>query len=401
MTRLAPGVVFVACLVGAAACTTPDYAWVYVLAVLLASSAAKRTTHEGMSVAAPPPPPPRSLAAAIQLPRTNRLVAFAHSDTVGKITNAVETGGGFSVKVDREQFSTVVGPPSDRVLRKNDVAIFITIGDNAQTSGAVSLFLAKCNAILEDGGEERRVELALRDRKNGNGRTLVGTYGTDTLEVAFDDTLTPRTYYLVRANGKLLVGVSEPLTSTAHENETDTTAAVVNQSTQPCQLNSTGAKIGTILSVALYEGDVSAVKGDVLRALARHALGGNELYSELRGQLDRQRELSAAMRRPRFSGPAVAHVDWSSFDPAAATSECRASIKASCEADATQRGCECWDETNDAYATRACKMIRELYAPEPEKRAPPPPPPPRTLPALPATHAARPPSLLRWLFPSV
>jgi hypothetical protein len=371
MGGIASQTAFVGFLVGAAAVITPDYAWAYVLAALVATTGARHRTQtrEGMA--------PASVAtgsndveSAIRLPRTNRLVAFAYSNGDGKIANSprVPASGAFAVKADRELFSTVVGPRSDTVLRKSDVAIFVTVGDNAQRAGEVSLFLAKCNAVLEDGGAERRVEMALRDRKSGAGRVLVGTYGSDALEVVFEDTVTARTYYMIRANGKLTVGVAEPFTSAGHENETDTTAVVVNQSTQPCQINGTGAKIGTVLNVAVYEGDVAAVKGDILRSLARHALESNELYGELRGQLDKQREITEAMKRPRFAGADVARscakVDWPSFDPASVGAECRRAIEASCKADAAQKGCECWDAENGAHATRECKLMRELYAPE-------------------------------------
>jgi hypothetical protein len=356
-----------------------------------------------------------SVEDSIQLPRTNALVAFAYSSGGGKLTNSprVAAGRAFAIKAERELFSVVAGPRSDTVLAKSDVAIFVTIGDNAQRAGAVSLFLAKCNAVLEDGGAERRVELALRDRKSGAGRVLEGTYGSDAIDVVFEDMVTARTYYMIRANGKLTVGVVEPLTSAAYENETETTGAVVNQSTQPCLINGAGAKIGTVLSVAVYGGDVYAVKRDILRALARHALEGNELFGELRGKLERQREATDAMRRPRFAGGEVAracaNVEWPSFDPATAGSECRRAIVGSCKADSAQRGCECWDAEKEAYATRECGIVRELYAPDgargagPTERGTVKGEPVREETVLPgperAVSAARPPSWLAWIFP--
>jgi hypothetical protein len=414
MGGVAPQTVFVACLLGAATVLTPDYAWAYVLAALVAATGTRYRTHtrEGMAPADDGPDgEDRSVESAIRLPRTNMLIVFAHTNNAGKITNSPRfaAGGAFAVKADRELFSTVVGPRSDTVLRKSDVAIFVTIGDNAQRAGDVSLFLAKCNAVLEDGGAEQRVEMALRDRKSGSGRVLVGTYGSDTLDVVFEDTVTARTYYMIRANGKLTVGVSEPFTSTAHENETDTTAVVVNQSTQPCQINGTGAKIGTVLNVAVYEGDVSAVNGDILRSLARHALESNELYGELRGQLDKQREITDAMKRPRFGGEdvarACANVEWPSFDPPTAGAECRRAIDASCKTDAAQRGCECWDAQSEVFATRECMLLRELYAPKKARVVEPAPGGERNVqiergmrPVTVAGNGVKPPGWLAWLF---
>ena len=355
---------------------------------LRASVAPYMRTVENMTYPTRPKRPRTRKASStlshVDMPTSENLVHFVTPTDDG--TNCVDLVNGsqeqpFAVTARSVPRAPIWAGPSAKSMMSTEseqakVSVFVTLDGSMDTASVGTAIGARASLFLAYASDRRNTTRGVASEKwvqlavhglASRGHELRATFGDDVAAVEFPPTSHPRTVFMVRNAQSLRVGYFDP-TGTAEDGaSTDSRQGPLLMSEQPVMINATGAQIGGIISLVVYQDSVQDVVNQVRAGIARHTLLNNSHYREVRETvMNLNDEIDARKKQPRYAGAGVADAcaditDWTAFDPVLATSACRDAIRESCEDDPSQKHCRCWDDSFELKESVECAAMRAVF----------------------------------------